>query len=142
MTAQIPPPVPPPYRPQHTGPHTYLPQNGQAYPVQHGLRAPYPAPYAPVGPHVIRGDRNGMGTAGLVLGIISLCFAVIPIVGLVAWVLWPLGAIFSGVGLNRANRALATNRNAALAGMIVSLVAAAVCIAWVVFTAYTQVKYR
>jgi hypothetical protein len=28
-------------------------------------------------PHVIRGDRNGMGTAGLVVGIVSLCLAVI-----------------------------------------------------------------
>lgn len=160
MTAQL-PPVPPPYRPQHTGPHTYRPQHTGPYnaPAAQNLPQPssfnpvriswtdangnYPAPPPPVPvftatPHVIRGDRNGMGTAGLVLGIVALCFAVIPVVGVIAWVLFPLGVVFSGVGLNRADRALATNRNAALAGMIVSLVAAAVCIAWVAFTVYAS----
>lgn len=136
MTAQIPPPVPPlpPYRPQHTGPHTYRPQNTGPYVPQ---PAPLfvPAPYAVTStPHVIRGDRNGMGVAGLVLGIVGLCFAVLPIVGLIAWALWPLGAIFSGVGLGRANRAIATNRNIAVAGLCTSLAAGAVCILWVVFT--------
>lgn len=143
MTAQLPHD---PYRPQHTGPHTdqhngyrapytgTYDQHSPPYAPQHGLRAPYPAPYVTSTPHVIRGDRNGMGTAGLVMGIVSLCFAVIPLVGIVAWFMWPLGVIFSGVGLNRANRALATNRNSALAGMIVSLTAAVVCFGWVLFT--------
>lgn len=153
MTAQLPPV--PPYRPQHTGPHTYFPQHTTAYGAPHTSQhtGPYVArldadgrmsvalPAMTATPHVIRGDRNGMGTAGLVLGIVSLSFAVLPIVGVIAWVLFPLGVIFSGVGLNRADRALATNRNAALAGMIVSLVAAMVCIAWVAFTVYASASH-
>lgn len=99
----------------------------------------YPGPYANSYPQqwplpVVRVDRNGMGVAGLVVGIVSLCFAVVPVVGLVAWAMWPVGVALSAVGLSRASRGLATNRSQALAGLIVSLAAAAVCVAWVVFT--------
>lgn len=147
-------PVPPPYRPQHTGPYAAPgPQDMRPYvkhmppyAPQHLAPLPYP-PYPPTSlvtstPHVIRGDRNGMGTAGLVVAILSLITATVPLVGLVAWGMWPVGAALSGVGLARANRELATNRSTALAGLIVSLTAAAVCIGWVVFTAYTQAAYR
>lgn len=148
MTAQMPPQdrVPPPYgapyHPQHTGPHTYRPQHTGPYGAPHtSSPAPYtqhlrpePAPYVTSTPHVIRGDRNGMGTAGLVLGIVSLCFAVLPIVGLIAWGVWPVGAALSWAGMARSDRAIATNRNIAVAGLCTSLAAGAVCIGWVVFT--------
>jgi hypothetical protein len=50
---------------------------------------PYPQPFPqwPPAPHVA--PRNGMGTAGLVLGIIALIFSIIPIIGIVAWFIWP-----------------------------------------------------
>ena len=102
---------------------------------------PHPQPYPPqwtATPHVIRGDRNSMGTAGLVLAIVGLAFAVIPILGMIAWVIWPLGTIFSGIGIARCNQGVATNRNNALAGMIVSLTAAVVCMGWVWFTVYAS----
>lgn len=141
MTAQLPHG---PHRPQHTAPYG-PPYTAPYIPAQapHDYRAPFQPVYGP--PHVIRGDRNGLGTAGLVVGIVSLCFAVIPVVGLIAWVIWPVGVALSGVGMSRANRAVATNRSTALAGLIVSLTAAAVCCAWVVFTVFatsTGASYR
>lgn len=75
---------------------------------------------------------NGMGTAGLVLGILALTFSVIPLVGVVSWFLWPLGVIFALIGLQRARSFAATNRGAALAGLITSLVAAGICLLWTI----------
>ena len=88
-------------------------------------------------PHLIpevRTDRPGMGVTGLVLGIVSLVFAPIPFVGVIAWILWPLGVIFSAVGLQRCREGQARNRGVALSGLSTSLVSAGICFLWVLLT--------
>ena len=63
----------------------------------------YPAPQAAP-------PRNGLGTAGLVAGLVGLVFSPIPFVGVVAWPLVVLGLILSAVGVARVRAGKATNR--------------------------------
>ncbi|WP_410611640.1 MmpS family transport accessory protein [Amycolatopsis sp. lyj-109] len=76
--------------------------------------------------------RNGLGTAGFVLGLLGLVFSPIPIVGVVAWPLVVLGLILSAVGVARVRSGKATNKGLAIAGVIVSLLGLVVCILWTV----------
>ena len=69
------------------------------------------------------------------LGITALVFAVIPIVGVVEWFLWPVGLVLALIGFARVRSGEATNRGPALAGVITSGVAAAVCVLGLVITA-------
>lgn len=97
------------------------------YPGQHN---PYPPqqqwpPQPPPAP-----PRNGLGTAGLVLGIIGLVFAFIPIVGIIAWPLVLLGLIFGIVGAVRASRGQATNRGVAIGGIVCSGLGLVICFVW------------
>ena len=75
--------------------------------------------------------RNGLGTAGFVLGLLGLVFSPIPFVGVIAWPLVILGLILSLVGLSRARKGLATNKGLAIAGIILSVLGLAVSIFWV-----------
>ncbi|MEA1874777.1 MAG: DUF4190 domain-containing protein [Bacteroidota bacterium] len=52
-------------------------------------------------------EKNGLGTAGFVLSLISLFFG---------WIIWILGLIFSFIGIFKKPRGLA------IAGLIISLV--------------------
>jgi len=70
-----------------------------------------------------------------VLGITALVFAVIPIVGVVEWFLWPVGLVLALIGFARVRSGEATNRGPALAGVITSGAAAAVCLLGLVITA-------
>ena len=72
--------------------------------------APYPQGYG--APHPA---NNGLGTAGLVLGIIGLVLFWTVIVGFICGL---LGLIFGIIGRKRASRHEATNGGAALAGAI------------------------
>lgn len=72
---------------------------------------------------------NNAAVVGATLGSVSLFLSVIPLFGLVAWVLAPIGLITSGVGLavgvsRRAGRA------GAVYGLISSGVALLICCAW------------
>ena len=78
---------------------------------------------------------NGLGTAGLVLGIIALVFAVIPIVGVVEWFIWPIGLVVALIGFARVRSGEATNRGPALAGVVTSGMAGAVCVLGLLITA-------
>jgi hypothetical protein len=60
-----------------------------------------------------------MGTAALVLGILAVVFCWAYWVGVVLGV---LAIVFGGVGLARAKSGIATNRSAALAGLILGIV--------------------
>lgn len=93
----------------------YVPQQ-QPYPV--------PAYYAP--------PTNGMGTAALVLGIVGLVFSFIPIIGVIAWPLVILGAVFGSVGIDKAGKVPGTPKGAAIAGLTCSLVGLAICVLWVI----------
>ncbi|MBN9746720.1 MULTISPECIES: DUF4190 domain-containing protein [Amycolatopsis] len=89
--------------------------------------APYPAPPAQ--------PKNGLGTAGFVLGLIGLIFSFVPVVGLVAWPLVILGIIFSALGFVRTRSGKATNKGLSIAGLVLSVIGLAICIVWTVTAA-------
>ena len=65
--------------------------------------------------------KNGFGTTGLVLGIIGAATGwLIPCMG---WILGILAIIFGGMGIQRANKREATNKNAAIVGLVLGIVA-------------------
>jgi hypothetical protein len=66
-----------------------------------------------------RTGRNGMGTAALVLGILSIVFCWLWYIG---GVLAILAIIFGVIGRGRAARGEATNRGSATAGLITGVV--------------------
>lgn len=120
------------------------PQPGwQPSPQGNPYQAPaYPAPppppqaaYAPSGypPQAVgfgAAPRNGLGTAALVLGIIGVVLCWIPVTG---WALNILAVIFGGVGMGRAKRGEATNKSAAVAGLILGAVGLAI---WLIVLVY------
>lgn len=84
----------------------------------------YPPQTVPAAP------RNGLGTAGFVLGLVGLLIAMIPIVGIIAWPMVILGLIFSIVGFTRARKGLATNKGLSIAGIVLSAIGLLVCVLW------------
>ena len=48
--------------------------------------------------------KNSLGTAGFTLSLVALVLGWFPVVG---WIVWVLGAIFSGIGIFRKPRGLA-----------------------------------
>ena len=90
--------------------------------------APAAAPAAaPSYPPPARSEGNGMGIASLVLGILSILLGWIPIIGMVSWILAPLGLIFGFIALGK------TNKGLAIGGLITSGIGLLICIAWVTF---------
>jgi amino acid transporter len=79
-----------------------------------------------------RPQRNGLGTAGFVLGLVGLVFSPIPIVGVVAWPLVILGLILATIGYRRTRKGLATNTGLSIAGMVLSIIGLVICIIWLV----------
>jgi hypothetical protein len=113
----------------HSNIPVHLPNEGQTVTEQHPY--PYQTQLAPAPPV----PRNGLGTAGFVVGLIGLVFSPIPIIGVVAWPLVILGLIFSLVGFSRARKGQATNKGLAVAGIVLSAIGLVICILWVaVFT--------
>ncbi|WP_406006502.1 DUF4190 domain-containing protein [Streptomyces sp. NBC_00637] len=113
---------PPPLAPHGPGQIPYGYPGGYGYPSQPYYGGGAPGPYGwPVG----AGDRNGMGVAGMVLGIISA-------VGFCMWplavVLGILGITFGAVGRGKARRGEASNPGQALAGIICGSVGIALAI--------------
>ena len=87
---------------------------------------PYePSSYTPAPAHQ---EGNGMAVASLVLGILSVLTAWIPILGLVAWILAPLGLIFGFLAINKPN-----GKGLAIGGLITSGLGLLICILWVTF---------
>ena len=77
-------------------------------------------PHQPIGTTT---HRNGMGTAALVVGVVALVLAVLLIFFPIAFVLGILAVIFGAVGVGRANRGEANNRNHAVAGLVCGAIA-------------------
>ncbi|GAA3355918.1 DUF4190 domain-containing protein [Saccharopolyspora gregorii] len=75
--------------------------------------------------------KNGLGTAGFVLGLLALLFSFIPIIGLVAWPLSILGLVFGVIGIIRARNGLANNQGMAITGTVLAAIGLLVCFAWV-----------
>ncbi|MEW2286280.1 DUF4190 domain-containing protein [Streptomyces sp. NPDC047841] len=138
-----PPPIAPdgpgqvPYGYPGAAPAYGYPGAGPAYgypgPQQapYGGVAPYPAAHGYAWPGMQPPPSNGMGTASLVLGIVST----------VGFVLWPialamsiLALILGGLGRRKANRGEATNPGVALAGIICG--AAGIVLVLVLFAAF------
>ena len=72
-------------------------------------------------------QSNGMAVASLVLGILSILFVWIPFVGLVSWILAPVGLVLGLVALNKP-----VGKGMAIAGSICSGIGLLGCIGWVV----------
>ncbi|CAM5253563.1 hypothetical protein SALBM311S_01087 [Streptomyces alboniger] len=132
-----PPPSQPPQPPQQPAGGYSYPQSGSApgygYPNQeqsYASPAPsYPAA-APVGAYpqmpgygMPPQPSNGMGTTGLVLGIIGVVCSVTFFLWFFGVILGILGIIFGAIGRGKANRGEATNRGAATAGLVCGIVA-------------------
>ncbi|MET9383074.1 DUF4190 domain-containing protein [Streptomyces sp. NPDC002928] len=125
---------PPPIAPDGPGQMPYGYPGGYAYPAQpgyggaHGPQAPgVPGYYG--WPGMPPMANNGMGTAGLVLGILSaIVFCLWPI----AIIMGILGVIFGAIGRKKANRGEATNGGQALAGLICGAVGIALGIGMIV----------
>jgi hypothetical protein len=115
---------PPPNLPHPTGYHGYDARHEPTgRPEPYGWTSGgYPPP--PVRP----APKNGLGTAGFVLGLLGLLFSFIPLIGIIAWPLVILGLILSGVGLVRARSGRATNTGLAVAGLTCSALGLIVCI--------------
>jgi hypothetical protein len=113
---------PPPIAPEGPGQVPYgYPAGGYGYPPQGGYGGAHSPQAQPVPggyygwPGMVPAPSNGIGTAGLVVGIVSAAiFCLWP----VAIVLGILGIVFGAVGRSRANRGQATNAGQALAGII------------------------
>ncbi|MEC3977627.1 DUF4190 domain-containing protein [Amycolatopsis sp. H20-H5] len=85
---------------------------------------PFPAaPEQPVAP-----PKNGLGTAGFVLGLIGLLISFIPVIGVVGYPLVIIGLILSIVGLLRVNKRVANNKGLAIAGIVLSALGLIACI--------------
>jgi len=72
-------------------------------------------------------QSNGMAVASLVLGILSILFVWIPFIGLVSWILAPVGLVLGLVALGKP-----FGRGMAIAGSICSGIGLLGCIGWVV----------
>lgn len=88
----------------------------------------YGDPYNPYGAPVQQ--RNGLGTAGMVLGILAL---------VLCWTTWPgiilgiLAIIFSALGRGRAKRGEASNRGQATAGLVCGIIGTVLSIVVIIF---------
>ncbi|MFI2508445.1 DUF4190 domain-containing protein [Streptomyces sp. NPDC018972] len=117
------PPSQPPHQP---GPGYGYPQSGPSYgypsgPAPQGM-PPAPYPQTP-GYAMPMQPSNGMGTAGLVLGIIGLVCSLTFFLWIFGVILGILAIVFGAVGRGKANRGEATNKGSATAGLICGIVA-------------------
>jgi hypothetical protein len=69
-------------------------------------------------------DRNSLGRAAFVIGLIALALSFVPIVGFVSWLLAPLAILFGLVALRRPSKSLA------IVGIITGAIALLVCYLW------------
>jgi hypothetical protein len=87
-----------------------------------------PPPPPPAGPPMAIRPRNGIGTAALVVGVVSLVLAALVIFFPIAAVLGIVAAILGLVGMRRASRGEATNRGHAVAGVVTGVLGLVVAI--------------
>lgn len=125
----------PPHVPQSDmppSPGAYPPPPG-AYPVPPPAYPPYGGnPYGPYG-MAAPSPRNGMGLAGMVLGIISV---VLFITSWIAVILGILAIVFSAIGRGRVKQGLATNGGQAKAGLICGIIGTILGVAALVFVVW------
>lgn len=99
-----------PAQPTWSAPQTQSPSGWSSFGPQASLGTPAAAGYPSMGAR----PQNGMGTAALILGIVSLfCF------GFVTGV---LAVIFGAIGIQKANNGQATNKTMAMWGLVLGIV--------------------
>jgi hypothetical protein len=86
-------------------------------------------PFVPASVPPVLVMRNNAAVVGATLGSVSLFLSLIPLIGIVAWVLAPIGLLSSGVGM-LVGVSRKVGRVGALWGLLTSAVALLVCIAW------------
>lgn len=99
---------------------TAPPPQPPATPAWGSVAPGYPTPPTYATPPVR--PQNGMGIAGLVLGIISLL--------LFGFILGILAIIFSSIGIQRANNGQATNKTMAIWGLVLGIIG---FVGWMIF---------
>lgn len=67
-------------------------------------------------PPYVRPMQNGMGIAALLLGLFSLPFSIVPLLGFACWPFAVIGMILGVTGATKARNGLATNGGMALTG--------------------------
>lgn len=72
-------------------------------------------------------QSNGLAIASLVLGILSIVFGIIPVIGLISWILAPVGLVLGFMALGKP-----TGRGMAIGGTVTSGIGLLICILWVV----------
>ncbi|MFW6218971.1 MAG: DUF4190 domain-containing protein [Bacteroidota bacterium] len=75
---------------------------------------------------------QGLGIAGLVLGIIAVIVSFIPCVGLIALVPGLVGIVLSAIGLNQANKGNGA-KGLIIAALVISIIGTSVAVVWGVF---------
>jgi hypothetical protein len=89
----------------------------------------FPPFVPPVAPPVLV-MRNNAAVVGATLGSVSMFLSLIPLIGVVAWVLAPIGLLSSGIGL-LVGMSRRVGRVGAIWGLLTSGLALLVCTAWV-----------
>ena len=114
-----PPQQPPPgYGYPQSDPGYGYPQSGPGYPAAPPVAYPQAPGYGmPMQP------SNGMGTTGMVLGIIGVVCSVTFFLWFFGVILGILAIIFGAIGRGKAKRGEATNKGAATAGLVCGIVA-------------------
>lgn len=84
---------------------------------------------APSGPPTVLVMRNNAAVVGATLGSVSLFLSLIPIIGIVAWVLAPIALLTSAGGL-MVGVVRKVGRVGAIWGLLTSSMALVVCMAW------------
>lgn len=84
-------------------------------------------------------DGKGLGTAGLIVGIIAVFFSFVPCLGM--WAIIPaiVGVILSAMAISQANKA-GTPKGMAIGGLVCSIVAIAIAAYWIFVTVYVVNK--
>ena len=106
-------------QPQYQQPVTQQPVPPQQPPFQQPLMQPVyqqPQQNTQTIVNVEQRSSNSLGTAGFVLALLAFIFSWLPILNVVAWILWLLGLLFCIIGLFKSPRGMA------IAGFIISFI--------------------
>lgn len=68
-------------------------------------------------------ERNGLGLAALILGIVGMLFGMVPLTGFIAFAVGVTGLILGLAGWSRVRKNKATNKKTAIFGVITSVLA-------------------
>ena len=113
-----------------TGPLPWAPQVPPGWTAPRTLPDSGWDPVVPPGAPPVILARNNAAVIGATLGSVSLFLSVIPLIGIAAWLLAPLGMISSAIGcvVGMSRR---VGRVGALWGLATSGLALVICFAWV-----------